>query len=135
MTYQSEATECSKCFPIARYALNPAVTVIGNFSYHLKNISLNKPEAIADPIWFRGSAENNGRLTSRSGIHSEKLRVRSASQEILRVLWNPKVHHRIHKSPTPVDILSQMNLIHTLKLYFPKTHFNIIIPSTPLSSK
>jgi hypothetical protein len=49
---------------------------------------------------------------------------RSASQEIPRPLWSPKVHYRVHNSPLPrpVPILSHMNQVHTLPHYFPKSH-------------
>jgi hypothetical protein len=68
-------------------------------------------------------------------LHGAKsLLTSSAIQGFPKILWNPKVHHRVYKIPLLVPILSQKNPLHSTASYFSKSHFNIIRPPTNMSS-
>jgi len=67
--------------------------------------------------------------------HSWEANRPSASQEIPRLLSNPKLNYRIDKYPPAVPILSQLNSVQIPTSDVLKIHLDIIISSTPGPSK
>lgn len=61
--------------------------------------------------------------------------IRFFLEKIHRILWDSKVHCRIHNSSPPVPILSQMEALHTLPSWSFKIRFDIIFAFRPRFSR
>jgi hypothetical protein len=66
----------------------------------------------------------------RSWALPQKLPIVQQLRKLPAILRNPKVHHRVHKSPPLVPILSQFDPVHIISSYLSKIHFNIVQPPT-----
>jgi hypothetical protein len=91
-------------------------------------------------IKFRASIFNDSvpikdKANSTEESPSTEGNSRFASQEILGLLCNPQFHYRVHNGIPLVPFLSQIYQFHTFPTYFSKLYSNIILPSTPTSSK
>jgi len=81
-----------------------------------------------------------GRTDSTEQSYSLGPDSHSASQEIPRLLWKPKVHFHVHKNPLLDPVLSKMNSVpnsHPNFLHFIlilSSHLRLGLPSDPFSS-
>ena len=70
-------------------------------------------------------------LNPNRRVLPEKLTVSQIVKKFPAFYGTRKVHYRIHKCPTSIPNLRQLDPVHTPISHFLKIHFNIIVPSTP----
>jgi len=99
------------------------------------NLEHNVPGNFASMLYFKcieAAYVQQLALTPQGRALLEKLTVIQSRNH--SSLWNPKVHYRVHKSPTADLQPDHKHPVHIFPTYLFKIHSNIILQSTPRSS-
>jgi hypothetical protein len=81
----------------------------------------NSCRLICASLWEGQQLSNSRELSPSSGVASSV-----DTHEYPNILWNPKVHNRVHNSPPLVTILSHIDSGHTIPSYLSVINFNIV---------
>jgi hypothetical protein len=73
----------------------------------------------------RNAEDSIGGVKSLQDREKRSGEANSPTQDISRLLWNPKVHHHVQKSQSLVFVVSQMNPVHNFRPDLSKIHCNI----------
>jgi hypothetical protein len=66
---------------------------------------------------------------SMDQMYSWKTDIRTANQQVLRILWNSMVYFRVRKTPQLGSRLNQLDTFYIFTFHFCNTQFTIILPS------
>jgi hypothetical protein len=119
-----------ECCNISIHVTHKLTCVFFSISYWVKVVPLKRKSPRCIVIWTRTEPIVYPRdlvkvelkhTTNYMGHNAGEDNTRSASQKIPHLLWNQTVCYRVYKNPSPVNIRSHLNPIHTFQLCLPQT--------------